>query len=152
MGDLLRCSVCSERLSAEDFASSLCRFHVGTFGGGGSNGGAAVWRCCNAPGESAPGCAAGCHVRDEAQQAQQPAGGESSGEDDAPYAERPDDECAAAAPPEPFINVILAPSDTLAGVALRYSTTPEARRAAPRRFRNRLDRGAAPCRPRAAPY
>ena len=130
MAALLRCSVCAERLSAEDFASSLCRFHVGAFGssGSGSSGSLAVWRCCNAPGESAPGCAAGCHVRDESQQAQQPAvDGGSSGDDD-PYPGRADDEVAeASAPSEPFINVILAPSDTLAGVALRYNTTPEAR-------------------------
>lgn len=131
MAALLRCSVCSERLSADDFASSLCRFHVGAYGasGSGSGGNLAVWRCCNAVGETAPGCAAGCHVRDESQPAQQ-AGEEGSDDDEAACLDRSDADGGAAAPSEPFINVILAPSDTLAGVALRYNTTPEARSAA----------------------
>jgi len=127
MAALLRCSVCSERLSADDFASSLCRFHVGAYGasGSGSGGNLAVWRCCNAVGETAPGCAAGCHVRDESQPAQQ--ADEGSDGDEAACLDRSDADGGAAAPSEPFINVILAPSDTLAGVALRYNTTPEVR-------------------------
>lgn len=109
----MRCSVCAERLEEGEFDGSLCRFHVGAFAGG-------VWRCCNAQGDGAPGCAAGCHVRDEASSAHPAVDGEDSAAADA--------EAEAAAPSEPFINVVLGASDTLAGIALRYSTTPEARR------------------------
>ena len=131
MAALLRCGVCAERLSEDDFASSLCRFHVGAFGATGASGsGSFVWRCCNAAGESAPGCAAGCHVRDDTQPAQQPAAdGDGSGDDDDARGCERGDADEAAAPCEPFVNIILAASDTLAGVAMRYNTTPGVRAA-----------------------
>lgn len=121
MAALLRCTVCGEGLSEDDFHSSLCRFHVGNYASG-------AWRCCNAPGEAAPGCAAGCHVRNvDTQQAQQHASDGEHSDSDASGARPERDEGDAAAPPEPFVNVILGSSDTLAGIALRYNTTPEVR-------------------------
>ena len=141
MAALVRCTVCGERLSDHDFDSSLCRFHVGNYASG-------AWRCCNAAGEAAPGCAAGCHVRDAtAQQAQQHAsdGELSDGDASGPRPER--DEGDAAAPSEPFVNVILGSSDTLAGIALRYNTTPEARgaRVTPVSAASQPTRGARSC-------
>jgi hypothetical protein len=136
---LLRCGVCGERLAACDFEASLCRFHVGAFGAGDSAAPSArpdVWRCCGAEGAAALGCAAGCHVP-EAPPAR---GGTRSRQpsldadaDDARLGDAHDaasDDGAAGAPsdepPEAVLHVVVSATDTLAGLALRYSTTPEA--------------------------
>ncbi len=146
---LLRCSVCSERLPAAAMEATLCRYHVGALGNrdtaggvGNSSGdraaaggyaGGAVWRCCGAEGANAPGCAAGCHVpeapeasggsgRGSAHKRQASEGGGGQDDDDS-GGDGGDSERA----PPPFIHVVVGSADTLAGLAVRHNTTPEAR-------------------------
>jgi len=129
-----RCRQCRLVLDDAAFCSSRCQHHPGEYSRSydsldpSTSGKAGWWSCCSRLDVAAPGCVSSAHALDETLEHSLAAMGARKGAQPLPELELPTEPEPAACGVQPAVEEEgmhqLQTSDTLAGLALRYGTTP----------------------------